>query len=438
MRILYLTPYLPYPPTQGAAMRNWQILRHAAKSHEVYLLSFARSRAEARAASELRAVCREVRMLPAPEHGAMRRLRTLLGDGLPDMAVRLWSPAFAAELEALRRRPGFDFIQAEAIEMAPYLQGLREATVFDEHNAEWLLQWRAYRSDLAQGRLPLALYSAIQFRRLARFERAALLGADRRVAVSQADRRALCRLSPGLEVEVIPNGVDTASYTPSAAAPEEPELVFTGAMNFRPNVDGAVWFCREVLPLVRRQVPAARLTIVGRQPSAAVRRLSTAMGVRVTGEVPDIRPWLAGAQVCVVPLRMGSGTRLKLMEAMAMERPVVSTPLGAEGVPAGEESGVLLAASAEAFAAAVVSLLRDAPLRLSLGRAARVMACARFDWERLMPAFDRVYEGLERRVPSSGFRVPDPHTPTPPQLSPKGVRPEDYSHTPTLPHRERG
>lgn len=394
MGILYLTPYLPYPPTQGAAMRNWHILRHAAQGRDVGLVSFVRSPAEERGAEALRSLCRDVRVVPAPAHGRLRRLRSLLAGRQADMAVRLWSPAFAAAVEALLADGRYQVVQAEAIEMAPYLWQTKGRSVFDEHNAEYLLQWRAYRTDLAQGRLAPALYSAAQFRRLATFERRALYRATRCVAVSAADRAALRRLAPGLPIEVIPNAVDTTYYTPAGEPDERPGLVFTGAMGYRPNVDGAAWFCREVLPRVRRAVPGARLTVAGRGPAPAVRRLGRLAGVEVTGEVTDIRPWIGRAQVAVVPLRMGSGTRLKLMEAMAMGRPVVSTTVGAEGLPAGEESGVILADSAEAFAEAVVRLLCEPALRRRLGQAARRTAVERLDWRHALWGFDRLYESL--------------------------------------------
>jgi glycosyltransferase involved in cell wall biosynthesis len=200
---------------------------------------------------------------------------------------------------------------------------------------------------------------------------------------------------------VIPNGVDTEQFVPSTQVCAKPlaelSMVFTGKMDFRPNVDGMVWFCKEILPRVRSEIPLAHLVIVGQKPSAAVDSLRTRPGVEVTGAVPDIRPFVADAAVYVVPLRMGSGTRLKVLEAMAMGKAIVSTRRGVEGIDVVPGRDVLIADSPVDFARQVVGLLRDPARQQSLGRAARDLAVAKYDWRSIVGAFDAIYERASRQ-----------------------------------------
>lgn len=396
MRLLFLTPQLPYPPQQGTAIRNYHLIASLAARHEVSLLSFAEPDQALDAARPLWALCRRLEAVPTPTRRLADRLRGLMLSGWPDMALRLASPAYAARLSAWLQEERFDVVQIEGIEMARYLDAIppgpgRPLIVYDDHNAEYVLQERAFRSDsLRPHRLHAALYSLVQWRRLRRYEAEVCRRADRVIACSAADAAALRRIAPDLRVHVIPNGVDTAAIRPQPAAPVA-TLVFTGKMDFRPNVDAAIWLVRDILPRVRQARPDATLALVGQRPSPAVARLAAQPGVIVTGRVEDARPYIAGAQVYVAPLRMGSGTRLKLLEAMAMEAAIVSTSLGAEGLPVESGRHVLLADDAASFAAAVVALLGDPARRVALGQEARRLVEAEFDWRSILPRLEAVY-----------------------------------------------
>jgi glycosyltransferase involved in cell wall biosynthesis len=187
--------------------------------------------------------------------------------------------------------------------------------------------------------------------------------------------------------------VDTDHFRP-VASPRNRSLVFTGAMDYPPNVDAVLWFCREVWPIVRRRDPALRLEVVGRTPDARVRALNGEAGVRVTGEVSDVRIHLAQSSVVVVPLRAGAGTRLKILEAMAMGCPVVSTTLGAEGLDVEDGSDILLADTPTAFAGAIESLLQSPATASRLGDAGRRLAVGRYDWQHCLRPLEILYERL--------------------------------------------
>ena len=400
MNILFLTPQLPWPPDRGTALRNWGLLRELAARHRVALLSFTEAVTDA-VPDPLREVTRgRVETVPAPQRSLAVRLRDMLLRQRPDMALRLADPAFAARLHAWLAREDFDVVQIEGIELAPYLDDIlaargraaRPLAVFDDHNAEWVLQQRAFATDVRRPqRAHAALYSLVQWRRLRRYEASVCRRSDRVVAVSATDAAALRSLDPQLNVHVVPNGIDVAHYAPSLAPAAIPfDLLFTGKMDFRPNIDAMLWCAAEIWPRVRAAYPQATLGIVGQKPNARLDPLREQPGITLTGYVPDIRPYLAGAQVYIAPLRMGGGTRFKLLEAMAMERAIVSTRVGAEGLDAG--AGILrIADEPAAFAAEAVGLLRDRAACAALGSRARAHVAAHFDWSALVPRLEAIY-----------------------------------------------
>lgn len=406
MRLLVLCPYPPYPPRSGGALRIYNLLRGLAARHEVWCLTFAPDDQAVAGLAPLREYCRVVTVRGLLPRSLARRAVTTLTSPLPDMALRNAAPAYSAALRQLLRAHAFDVVQAASIEMAGYGLALRAevagaarpALVLDEFNAEYVLQRRAALTDLANPRrLVAAAYSLVQWAKLAAYERRLLRAYDHVLAVSAEDRRALLRLRPSARVSIVPNGVDAAYFQPVASVPPPgAQLVFTGTLDFRPNVDAVTWFARAVLPLVRAQRPDARFVVVGRSPAPAVRALHDGAGVEVVGEVADVRPAIGAAAVYLVPMRMGGGVRLKLLEALAMQAPVVSTTMGAEGVE-GLADGVhlLLADQPAAFADAVLRLLADPALGARLGAAGRALVDARYDWSVIIPALERVYAEVQ-------------------------------------------
>ncbi|BCX04995.1 MAG: glycosyl transferase family 1 [Candidatus Roseilinea sp.] len=415
MRLLFLTPQLPYPPQQGTALRNWGLISHLAARHEVWLISFDERPAGARDAlpEPLRRACRSVVTAPVPARSLGDRLRTLATSALPDMAWRLWLPAFEQTLHAHLCDHHFDVVQFEGIELARYMIGAarlphRARFVFDEHNAEYLLQKRTFESDM---RIPRrwhgAAYSFVQWQRLRAFERRALRAADAVLCVSPEDAASLKRLAPSVQPTVIYNGIDVAQYAkfalptshsplPTPHAPL-PTIVFTGKMDFRPNVDAVLWFARRVWPAVKHAHPNARLLVVGQKPSPRLDPLRADPDIVLTGQVDDVRPYIAQADVYIAPLLAGGGTRFKLLEAMAMRRAIVSTSLGCEGFAITSGRELIVADRPEEFASAVVELLRSPSHRAALGESAYRFVSATYDWGAILPKLAQVYERLTAR-----------------------------------------
>jgi glycosyltransferase involved in cell wall biosynthesis len=446
VRILFLSPYPPYPPHGGGTMRIYQLVRGLAARHDVTCLSFAPNTAAEQALAPLQRVCRVVTVRGPDARSLRRRAWTTLASTLPDMALRNAAPAYAAALRALLATEQFDIIQAESIEMAGHLVGVKSSElkvenfnsdhsgtdhserstpnsilVLDQFNAEYVLQKRAALTSLRAGlRLPKrardlksnavsmagGVYSLVQWRKLKRYEATVMRQCDAVVAVAEADRATLLGLAPAAAIGVVPNGVDTAYFSSTAMANDRvgalafrtPTLVFSGTLDFRPNVDAVIWFVREVLPRVHERRPDARLLVVGKRPAPALQRLADQGALLLTGELSDVRPYLAGASVYVVPMRIGGGVRLKLLEALALELPVVSTSMGAEGL-AGLQAGehCLLADDAAGFADATLRLLEDPALGRQLGAAGRVLACQRYDWSVIVPQLEALYHEGDTR-----------------------------------------
>ncbi len=399
MRILLLTPQRPYPPHQGTTLRNFNLVKELAKRHTVCVLTFLEPDQDPNDAGPLPDLCDWIEAIPVPQRSTSLRLRQMLTTRRPDMSLRLWSPELNARLAARLREQSFEVVEIEGIEMAPYLATIevvhpRPLIVYDAHNAEWILQQRACLADLKNpARWTAAAYSWVQWQRLRRYEAELLRRVDHTVAMSHPDKVALRDVAPDAPITVVPNGVDLAAYVEFTGTPIHHDLLFTGKMDFRPNIDAVLWFGQNVLPLIQARRLGTTFAIVGQRPHPRLDVLRSLPSVTLTGFVDDVRPYLAGATVYVAPLRVGGGTRLKLLEAMAMGLPIVSTTVGAEGFPVVNGKELVLADEPEAFARAVLDLLDHPTRRAKLAAAGHTFARANYGWEVLVPQLERIYSG---------------------------------------------
>jgi polysaccharide biosynthesis protein PslH len=403
MRILLLTPSLPYPLHQGGAIRNFGIVRglHDA-GHEITLLSF-HDDSFPPASTPLAKLCKTIETVPVPQRTTVTRLRDLVFSGQPDLARRLYSRLFENRLQTLLKTVQFDLVQAEGLEMTAYLASVRQHQPrakrwYDAHNAEYDLQRTIFQVDREDvSHWPAAVYSYIQSRRIAWFEAQICQQADGVIAVSDEDADALRSFRPDRRIAVVPNGVISDDYGMSREQLElgKHVLVFTGKMDYRPNVDAVRWFTTDILPEVHKQIPDARLYVVGQKPHAKIEKLRDKHNVSITGWVNDVRPFLHAAQVYIAPLRMGSGTRLKILEAMAAGCAVVATSPAAAGLQADAKNIMLIADDEESFCSAVVTLLRDADRRQALGSAAQTYVRQNYDWSVLIPRLLAAYKDAQ-------------------------------------------
>jgi sugar transferase (PEP-CTERM/EpsH1 system associated) len=394
MNVLVVIGQLPYPLDTGAKIRSYHLLTRLARKHAVTLVSFSYGPEDARKAESLKPFFREI--VTIPHNGSTSSpgrmffaLRNLLSS-LPYSIDKYTSPGLGTTVRRLLQEQPFDLIHCDSLQMSSNVTPINGIPrILTEHNVESFIWQRAAETE----RNPLRRsYLALQARRLARYEAAACRAFDWCIAVSEVDRRLIEDLSGTSQCAVVPNGVDCQFFRPQTVRPEPSRLVFTGSMDWLPNEDAMVYFVEEIMPIIRRVVPQARLSIVGRNPTSRVRQLARqGNGVEVTGRVDDVRPYIAQAAIFVTPLRIGSGTRLKILEAMAMGRPVVSTRVGCEGLAVTPGKDILVADRPQDVAARVIELLKDPDRAETLGQAGRTLVERSYDWESLADRLEEIW-----------------------------------------------
>ena len=396
MKILWVKAGGLLPLDSGGKIRSYNILRELARNHSVTFFSFHPEHEDA-AHAELdrlfeRVVSCPIKLPAAKSASEFLRYAASVFSPEPYAIRKYCQPQVATELRKLARSRRFDVIVCDFLVAAGVIPWeLDSPKVLFTHNVEAMI-WKRH-CEIARNPLWKAL-SWREWQTMLRAERKYLRKADHVLAVSQADRDFFAEFVPAAKLTVIPTGVDIEYFQPSNE-PEDPQtLVFTGSMDWLPNEDGILFFVQEILPLVRAEVPSARLSVVGRKPSRKLQELAAAnpQCLHLTGWVEDIRPYMAKGAVCVVPLRVGSGTRLKIFEAMAMGKAVVSTTIGAEGLPGRHGVELLLADSPADFAKCVTTLLHQDALRQRIGSAARALVETRYSWRSVAAEFAAALE----------------------------------------------
>lgn len=392
-RLLFLAHRIPYPPDKGDKIRAWHMLDHLAESWDVDLGCLVDDPADLVQLDVLRRRCAVV------EHAVLsaRIVRTLarLRPGQPLSLGWFRDARLAAWARAGLAAGRYDAVLAFSSAMAPYAMGPAPAAtrrVLDMVDVD-SEKWRAYA---AGARAPMRQVWAREARTLLAFERRAAAAFDCTLLVSKEEATRFAELAPEVAHRIgwVDNGVDLARFDPSlpfAPLPGPPALVFTGRMDYRPNIDAVCWFAAAVMPLLRARVSQAEFVIVGARPAPEVLALARQPGIRVAGEVPDTRPFIAGAAACVAPLRIARGIQNKVLEAMAMARPVICSPQAFEGVHAQPGRDLLVAEDAEAWADCIAAVL--AGRHPGLGARARWAVEAGHDWAVTLRALDAALAG---------------------------------------------
>lgn len=400
MRILYVTQIVPYPPHGGVLQRGFNLLRELGSRHEVHLLAFHHrdelppGDAVEQSRRELGKFCRSVEYFDLwPKRSAIHRVAGLAAAAFhpaPFSVLAHRSRQLSKRLvEICRDAPAPDIVHLDTIALAPYAGDCGKLpVVLAHHNIESQLMQR--RAEFERGWLQRR-YVSREAAKLRQLE-ARVAGSFRsNITVSDADAAELRSICPGAVTEVIPNGVDTRYFTPRRGE-ETQTLVFTGGMNMFANRDGVDWFLESVWPAIKSRVPGVRFVAIGQRPSERLQEAAARdSAVEAPGFVQDVRPAVARAAVYIVPLRVGGGTRLKVLDAMAQGKAIVSTTLGAEGIDVRPGEHLVLADDAHAFADRVVELMQRPDERLRLGDAARAQAEAKYSWSILGERMAGVY-----------------------------------------------
>jgi glycosyltransferase involved in cell wall biosynthesis len=399
MKTLWVNTNFMHPTTKGGQIRTLEMLRHLHRRHEIHYVAIERT-----GEPEGPARAGEYSFRAYPQQHPIRAKSSPLFWGelvkglispVPVAVERFHPPGMRAFLEGLIKKERFDCAVVDHLAPTAYFPDLPHA-IFFQHNVETVI-WRRHVEHAGD---PLRRwYFQLQADRMFEYERRVSLEAGHIVAVSKTDADEMRKLFGVTRVSEIPTGVNIEYFLPPAPAADWPrfDLVFVGSMDWLPNVDGVLYFAREVLPLVRRKRPDCTVAIVGRTPPANIRELAAQDArLQVTGTVPDIRPYLWGSSVSIVPLRIGGGTRLKIYEAMAAKIPVVSTTVGAEGLAVNPPTDIRIGDTAAEFADRCLDLLADVEERARVARAAWEMVNANFSWEHVARCFERVMESGPR------------------------------------------
>jgi glycosyltransferase involved in cell wall biosynthesis len=411
MRILWVKADKLLPVQNGGNIRTYHVLRYLSERHQLTFYSYYGGAPNPDYERELQrqlpgamAVCTGKRELA----GAARGLDYLAHLGVePPYAVSRFADArVQKQLEDWFREQRFDVAVCDFLDAAVNFPGrLNIPSVLFEHNVESEI-WRRH-ADTAGHPVKKMIYG-MEFRKMLRYERAAVCRFQHVIAVSENDRALMTKWVDGDRVTVVPTGVDLAQYrpVPDRVDASAPLITFVGAMDWEPNVDGVEYFCAEVWPAIKAEVPQARFRIVGRNPDRRVQKWASTPNnptgsIEVTGRVPSVVEHLHQSAVVIVPLRIGGGTRLKIYEAMAAGKAVVSTTIGAEGLDVHHGRDIMLADDPRSFAQAVIMLLRDAELRRRYEKAAADTA-ARYDWPAIGERFSEVLQSVaEKKSPDA-------------------------------------
>jgi glycosyltransferase involved in cell wall biosynthesis len=388
VNVIVVTAQFPYPPRTGMTMRVYHLLQQLVRRHNVTLLSLVEP-GQRDAAGELRkqlpvvAIERNQRSRFARRFDQLRSIVSLQ----PFSSREVYFPELQQALDRLCVTTSCDVVQIETCTLGCLSVPSGASVILDEHNIEYEVFHRMCESERS---LIRRVYNRWECTRVRRFEEQCWTRVDGCVVTSEREDPLIRRVAPHIATAVVPNAVDLEYFSPSIDAVEPNSVVFNGTLGYRPNVDAAYHLVDEIWPLVRERCPDAQLTIVGRASEADRRRLA-GPGVLVTGEVADVRPYLQRASVIVVPVSIGGGTRLKVVEGLAMGKAMVSTTLGCEGVAVRDGEHLLIGDGAAAFAARILDCFADPELRDRLGVAGRRLTEEDYSWELAGDRLDALY-----------------------------------------------
>ncbi len=394
MRILFLSPTLPFPLTDGGRIRVFNLLKQIALKNDVTLLALETQSTDKNSIAHVEQLGVKVHLVEYASTLPPFSVKTFfsaLFKRQPITVARYDVPVYRRKFKELLTTETFDIVHYEMFHTAQFHTETDLPGVLSLQNVDSAI-WQRLQGETRNLFYKCAYWS--QTRAFQRYERVLSPKFDVVTCTSEVDAAVFERYCAEDTVNVIPNGVDVTHFSPDHASEDAAHLIYIGSMDWYPNEDAARFFAEEILPQIQKDIPDAKFTIVGGNPSERVQRLTDMEGVVVTGRVPEIKPYFSEATVFVVPLRIGSGTRLKILEALAMGKAVVSTTVGAEGLALRDGEEILIADEPDTFADAVTRLLTDRELRQKIGTNGRVRVEQDYDWRSIAERLHSVYESL--------------------------------------------
>ena len=386
MKILFLTSRFPFPPIGGDKLRFFNILKYLSRNHKISILCFTDRKIQPGIISAYRDYFSEIDVVFLPK--ICSYINCILGllKGQPLQVSYYQSKKMEKLVREKLSQDKFDMVFVHLIRMAEYVKDYKIYKILDMTDAQSLNYTRAMS------------YTTGKWSIIHRFEKELVLGYEKNIwryfdktyVVSPVDQHYLKSLDNNMNIEVLPNGVDVQKYTFRLSDHQNKQICFIGNMRTFPNTDAVVWFCREIFPMIKKEIPEAKFYIVGTEPSRRVRQLSKIKDVYVTGEVPNVNEYVWNSAVSVAPIRVGAGIQNKILESMALGTPVVTTSIGLEGIEALPDEHLLVADSPEEFARTVVQLIREKELRMQISQKARNLIEEKYTWDNMFSPLGRI------------------------------------------------
>ncbi len=397
MNILFITPYLSYPPNSGSAIRSFNIIMELSKKHNITLLALV-TQEEVPLISQMEKYCHKVKTVEIyPKiipKSFLKRLHFSFF-GLPHFVRSFVFKEMITLLQQILREKQFDLVQFELLSMSYYVNYIKNIpAILNEHNFEAMRYHRGIQTEKCS--LKHKVLKMADYFRLKRYEIKISKRFDEVFHVSEIDIKHLHKYDPTIRTTVIPNGVDLSYFKPQKSSEEEHSLVFSGSMFYQPNIDAMLYFYNDIFPLIVKDFSDVKLYIVGQKPPQEILALREHPGVVVTGFVEDARPYIARANVYVCPIRIGGGSRLKLLDAMAMGKAIVSTSVGCEGLDVEQDRHLLIADTPDVFASKVNRLLTDEKLKDHLESEGRILTEQKYGWESIVSLIEERYDEVVR------------------------------------------
>lgn len=392
MRVLYICHRVPYPPKRGGKIRPFNMIRHLTEGgHRVTVASLARNEAEREEAAALSNHCAEAIVEVVAGGVALAQMVARIPTPAPSSFGYFWSSALARRIDEAAAKEPFDLVFVHCSSVAAYARRVPAARKVLDYGDMDSQKWREYASHRG---FPMSFAYWVEAVKLERRERALASQFDLCTCTTRAELDSLRALGVTTPSDWFPNGVNAEFFKPEGEAWEAEHIAFVGRMDYFPNQQGVIWFCRQVLPALRERRPAVRFSIIGADPPSHIRALGEMPGVTVTGSVPDVRPFVRKAALTVAPLEIARGTQNKILESMALGVPVVCSEQAAGGVDAVPGEHLLVAGDAPSWTSAISGLLGNRELRNQLSVAGRNRVLSHHSWPASMRRLDRLIEGI--------------------------------------------
>lgn len=390
MKVLFLMSQLPYPPDTGAKIRTFNLIKRLSLNHNINLITFGDKKIELFKIKAMKEFCKEIILIPKNRFKYIKLFFNLFSF-LPYTIKKYYSKKMKKTINKLIGQNRFDLIHCDSLQMSLNIISLNSIPkVLTEHNIEsQILQRYAQK----EKNLFKKIFIYLQWKKLANYEFTVCQKFDFCITVSEKDKRCLKESAKIKNLAVVSNGVDCNYFIPQDTSTRPFSLIFTGSLDWLPNEDALCYFFSEIYPLIKQDANQVSMSVVGRSPTKRILAYAqNDSSIRIVGRVEDVRPFIAQADIFVIPLRIGGGTRLKILEAMAMAKPVVSTTIGAEGLEVESEKNIILADRPEDFAKRVVKLFSDYQLKNSIATEGRKLVEEKYDWDMIAGELERIWE----------------------------------------------